>query len=862
MMRYEDGPSEVVVAASGSTPDLFPVGSHHRLGGENATTRVFRTGRPARLDDFPTTATGPIGDAGRSSGIRSVVATPITVAGRLWGAMTMATRGDPPPPHTESSLAEFTELMATAIANTESRARADRLAGEQAGLRRLATLVAQEAPLAEVFARVAEEVARTAGDVDSALWRDDGDGTVTAVAVRGPGPAPGVSIGTKLSLDGDSVIAQVLREGRPHRIDDYSPLTGSIAERARALGLCSAVGCPIAVGSRTWGVMTVATHGPEPFAPETETRVARFSDLVATAIANAEARKEVERLAAEQAALRRVATLVAEEQSPAEVFAKVAEEAAKVLENVECAVLRDSGNDSATVVAALGAGMSARFPVGTRLPTDGDGVLASALRDGWPQRIEYGSAGGATAGAARELGISSAVATPIAAREWIWGAIVAARFDGGSCPPDTETRLAQFADLVATAIANVDARAQVERLAEEQAALRRVAMLAAAGASSTAVLDAVAAEMEALLDADQVTLTRFEPGDDLLVLANRGREMARTPVGSRVSIEGDSAPATVRRTGRPARMEGYASAEGAIAEIARDTGLRSSVSAPISVEGGLWGVITASWKTEEPPPPETEERMVKFAEVLDTAIANAETRDQLTASRARLVTAGDEARRQVVRDLHDGAQQRLVHAIVTLKLAQRALRQEDERTEALLGEALEHAEQGNEELRELAHGILPAVLTRGGLRAGVNALVARLDLPVRVQVSSERLPAEIEASAYFLVAEALTNVMKHAHAARAGVTASVEDGVLRLEVRDDGIGGADIGGHGLVGMADRVSAHGGQLSVDSPEDAGTLVTATLPLSTDGAASFSGQEAITPAPRAARAAAPARARRAR
>lgn len=232
--------------------------------------------------------------------------------------------------------------------------------------------------------------------------------------------------------------------------------------------------------------------------------------------------------------------------------------------------------------------------------------------------------------------------------------------------------------------------------------------------------------------------------------------------------------------------------------------------------------------------------MVKFAELLDTAIASADSRDQLTASRVRLVTAADEARRRVVRDLHDGAQQRLVHTIVTLKLAQRALRQEDERTEALLDDALQHAEQGNAELRELAHGILPAVLTSGGLRAGVDALVARLDLAVQVQVSSERLPAELEASAYFIVAEALTNVMKHAQAAGAEVTASVEDGVLRVQVRDDGVGGADPGGHGLVGMADRVSALGGQLMVESPADGGTLVSATLPLSTDGAGSSSDQ----------------------
>jgi signal transduction histidine kinase len=234
-----------------------------------------------------------------------------------------------------------------------------------------------------------------------------------------------------------------------------------------------------------------------------------------------------------------------------------------------------------------------------------------------------------------------------------------------------------------------------------------------------------------------------------------------------------------------------------------------------------------------------ETRIAAFTELVATAIANADSRDQLTASRARLVTAWDEARRRVVRDLHDGAQQRLVRAIVTLKLAQRAFREGDVKAESLVGEALEHAQQGNAELRELAHGILPGVLTRGGLREGVEALVARLDLPVHVEVPAERLQTEIEASAFFIVAEALTNVMKHAHAVRAEVTASVEDGVLQVEVRDDGVGGADPSGHGLVGMADRVSALGGQLRVDSPADGGTLVSATLPLATDGAGSSSG-----------------------
>jgi signal transduction histidine kinase len=164
-----------------------------------------------------------------------------------------------------------------------------------------------------------------------------------------------------------------------------------------------------------------------------------------------------------------------------------------------------------------------------------------------------------------------------------------------------------------------------------------------------------------------------------------------------------------------------------------------------------------------------------------------------------------------------------------LKLAQRAVREKDGKAESLVGEALAHAEQGNAELRELAHGILPAVLTRGGLRAALDAVVTRLDLPVQIDVSAERFPAEIEASAYFIVAEALTNVVKHARAGHAKVRASVRDGTLHVEVRDDGIGGADPEGHGLVGIGDRVTALGGRLKIESPAGGGTLVAATLPL---------------------------------
>jgi signal transduction histidine kinase len=240
--------------------------------------------------------------------------------------------------------------------------------------------------------------------------------------------------------------------------------------------------------------------------------------------------------------------------------------------------------------------------------------------------------------------------------------------------------------------------------------------------------------------------------------------------------------------------------------------------------------MVAGWTTVDSAPAGAESQMAKFVDLLETAIANADTRDQLKASRVRLLTEADDARRRVVRDLHDGAQQRLVHSIITVKLAQRALAETDSSAAKLLDEALAQTEQANVELRELAHGILPPVLTRGGLRAGVDAVVSRIDLPVKtVDITGERFAAEIEASAYFIVAEALTNVVKHAQATAAEVKAWVEDGELRLEIVDDGVGGADVTGHGLLGLSDRATVLGGSFGVGMSPSGGTVVMASLPL---------------------------------
>jgi PAS domain S-box-containing protein len=543
-----------------------------------------------------------------------------------------------------------------------------------------------------------------------------------------------------------------------------------------------------------------------------------------------QAETELERLAGEQAALRRVATLVAREAPEAEVFAAIAGEIGQLLCTEEIRMLRYEDNQRAVMVASSSEDRAA-FPVGARIRLDGDSTASRVLRTGHPARIDdYARVSGPISETVRSMGIHSVVGAPILVEGRLWGAITAGTRQDEPLPPGTESRLAQFTELMATAIANTESHARAERLADEQAALRRVATLVAEGAAPTAVLDAAAGEMERLLEADQVTLGRFEPGDEVTTVAHCGPEAHQPPLDTRVTRAGESVAATVRRTERPVRVDYSEAADGITAEMARSRGIGAAIGAPIVVEGRLWGVMVASWSREESPPAGTEQRMAQFAQLLDTAIANADSRDQLTASRARLLTAADEARRRVVRDLHDGAQQRLVSTMLTLKLAERALQANNGKAESLIGEALAQVTQGNEELRELAHGLLPPVLTDGGLRAGVDSVVRRLDVPVEVEVPAERFPAEIEASAYFIVAEALTNVVKHAHARHAEVRAFVDDGMLRLEVRDDGIGGADPDGQGLIGLRDRTTALGGRLKIESVARGGTLVAATLPLS--------------------------------
>jgi signal transduction histidine kinase len=379
------------------------------------------------------------------------------------------------------------------------------------------------------------------------------------------------------------------------------------------------------------------------------------------------------------------------------------------------------------------------------------------------------------------------------------------------------------------------ARAELSVLAAEQAALRRVAVLVAQGVPTAEVFEAVTREAGSRCDAELARLERFEPdGTVTAVAAWSRRGESHLAVGTSFILEGTSIAAQVAATGRPTRVDSFAGAAGPIAREAQSLGIRSSVGCPIVVGGLTWGVIAASTTSEAPFPPDTESRIAEFTDLAATAIANAESQAELKASRARIAATADETRRRIERNLHDGAQQRLVSLALKLRGAQGAIPSEQPALRAELEDITTGITDVLDELREMARGLHPAILAEGGLSPALNALARRSAVPVAVDVrTTERLPEAIEVGAYYVVSEALTNAAKHAHARSVAVSVEAVDGHLQVSVRDDGIGGADFtGGSGLVGLKDRVDALGGRIAIDSTPDKGTAVRVNLPLTTE------------------------------
>ena len=372
--------------------------------------------------------------------------------------------------------------------------------------------------------------------------------------------------------------------------------------------------------------------------------------------------------------------------------------------------------------------------------------------------------------------------------------------------------------------------AEVGRLAQEQRALRRVATLVASEATPESVFTAVSDETARVLEVSASAVFRYEGDDTATVVGRHDRDKAGIfEIGSRIFADENTAIGRARDSKLPARINDYFAIDTEVAQTMRASGYRSTVAAPIFVAGVPWGALAIA--AGDTLPGDSEARLMGFCELVSLAVASAQAREDLQSSRSRIVKAGDDQRRKLERNLHDGAQQRLVSLALMLRLARSRLGEGPDTVEPLLRGAAEELDRALEELRELARGLHPAALTEQGLSSALRALGDRLPVKVIVEELDERLPDHLEATAYYIGSEALTNVAKHARATEARVTFAREGDVLRFEIVDDGRGGADPrDGSGILGLRDRAEAVGGTLFVISPPGKGTTVTATLPLS--------------------------------
>jgi PAS domain S-box-containing protein len=716
----------------------------------------------------------------------------------------------------------FSDIESRLRAEEELRERDVRLAKEQSSLRRLAALVAGGADSVEVFAAVAREVAQVLNLRLVEMSRYEPDQTTTVIGAWSQ-LADSFQADSPWRLASRTLATLVAEKGRPARIDNFEHQSDHIINPARGTHVGSIAGAPILVDSKVWGVMATGSADAEPLPRDVEDRLAGFTELVATAISTTQARQDLRRLAGEQAALRRIATLVAHGATPQVVFTAVAREVAQALDLPLVEMCRYEADGTATVIGATG---EHPFQPGTNWPLDGPSLTALVRHRERPARIDdYAEVSGKIGDAAREAGVHAGVGAPIVVDGRIWGVVSAGGGASVRLPPDTETRLSRFTELLATAIANTQAREELQRLADEQSALRRLATLVARVAQPAVVFDAVCQETGRLFNVTSVNLAHFTSDGFNLTMAGWSVHDVHLRTGTRLPLAGDSINVLVRDTAAPGRFDTYEGASGELAILLRQRGVRSEVGAPVVVDGRVWGALIAGTDEPEPLPTGLEQRLSSFAELIATAVSNATAQTELIASRTRIVEAADEQRRRVVRDLHDGAQQRLVEAVMTLQLVQA---RPDNTT--LVAEGIERVRAAIAELRELARGIHPSILTHRGLAAAVEALTHRTPLPVALEIPNERYPPSVESAAYFVVAEALTNVAKYANAEAARVAAKSADGWLLLTIEDDGVGGAQASaGSGLSGLYDRITALNGTLALDSPVGGGTRIRAEIPL---------------------------------
>jgi signal transduction histidine kinase len=397
---------------------------------------------------------------------------------------------------------------------------------------------------------------------------------------------------------------------------------------------------------------------------------------------------------------------------------------------------------------------------------------------------------------------------------------------------DAEAVVAFLATAVMASLLAGRLRQQVRettRLAQEQGALRRIASLVARGLPPASVFSQIADEVGVLLGAELALLARADPDGLITVVADWGDVGTDIAVGSRWPLA-EPLPTSMMPTHWMADPVEHEVAPGPWGDAVKTMSVRSSIVSSIVIDGCAWGFILLATRTSALPA-NAAAQMGDFSELLGTAIRNADNRAELKASRARIVAAADGTRRRIERDLHDGAQQRLVALALSVRAAQAAVPPQNVDLRGELSNVADGLVSVLDELRELSHGVHPAVLGERGLQPALRALARRSPIEVGLDVSVEkRLPQQIEVTAYYVVSELLTNAAKHAQASAIDVRVNISDKVLLLTVGDDGVGGADSGrGSGLVGLEDRVAAMGGTISLRSPVGGGTYVHVAIPI---------------------------------
>jgi signal transduction histidine kinase len=370
---------------------------------------------------------------------------------------------------------------------------------------------------------------------------------------------------------------------------------------------------------------------------------------------------------------------------------------------------------------------------------------------------------------------------------------------------------------------------ELTRLAVEQGALRRVATLVARAAPPDEVFAAVTTEIGLLIPADSTQIGRYERDGTATSIARWSKPGIDLPPVARWELGGPNVTTLVAQTGRPARIDNRADGTGEIGPEARAARARTSVGAPIVVEGQLWGVAIATSTRGRRFRGDSEARLAAFTDLVASAIANAETRDELAASRARVLAAADEARRRIERDLHDGTQQRLTALALELRATEAAVPPAMTGIRTQLSRTVKGLAAAVDDLQEISRGIHPAILSKGGLGPAIKALARRSAIPVEVELNSDtRLPERIEVGAYYVVSEALTNAAKHSRASVVYVRVDVDHLIAQISIRDDGIGGADPSrGSGLTGLQDRVESLGGTFEIRNSVGDGTAILARI-----------------------------------